>query len=183
MPAERQQTHPLGGLYRLVISRGSHLAIGALTVIAVLFSGYDATKTRPSDGTVWLLGRPSLEVLDVVSRPSGQPTRLQGGDIIVGIGGRIVKAPQTAATELRRYAPGTSVPYLIRRDDRQFIVSVPLTSTRVNMRDYSVNVALALVYLVIGFAVYMRSGNDRAAGLSFLLCLAFALYFMTNLQP
>ncbi|MFT5314904.1 MAG: serine phosphatase RsbU (regulator of sigma subunit) [Candidatus Krumholzibacteriia bacterium] len=59
---------------------------------------------------------------------------------------------------------------------------MPLTTTRANLRDYSVNVALALVYLVIGFAVYWRSGNERAAGLFFLLCMMFSLYFMTNLQ-
>jgi len=182
MPPERLHSHPLGGLYRLLLSRGAHLVVGALTVLAVLFSGYDATRTRPSDGTVWLLGRSNLEVLDVTPRPTGQPTPLQRGDTIIGIGGSIVNSPQNAASELRRHAPGTSVPYLIRRDNRQIIVSVPLTSTRVDMQEYSVNVVLALVYLAIGFAVYLRSGNERAAGLFFLLCLMFALYFMTNLQ-
>ena len=182
MPPQRQHSHPLGGLYRLLLSRGAHLILGGLTVLAVLFSGFDATRTRPSDGTVWLLGRPNLEVLDLVARPAGLATPLQRGDIIVGIGSSIVKSPQNAATELRRHTPGTNVPYLIRRDDRQFIVSVPLTSTRVDMQDYAVNVMLAMVYLIIGFAVYVRSGNDRAAGLFFLLCLLFALYFMTNLQ-
>jgi len=182
MPPDRLHTHPLGGLYLLLTSRGAHLLIGALTVLAVLFSGYDATRTRPSDGTVWLLGRPDLEVLDVVSRPAGEPTPLQRGDIIVGIGSSIFTSPQNAAAELRRHTPGTRVPYLIRRDGNQFIVQVPLTSTRVNLQDYTVNVLLALVYLIIGTAVYLRSGNERAAGLFFLLCLMFALYFMTNLQ-
>jgi sigma-B regulation protein RsbU (phosphoserine phosphatase) len=158
------------------------LLVGALTVLAVLFSGFDATRTRPSDGTVWLLGRSDLEVLDVSPRPTGQPTPLRRGDLIIGIGGSIVNSPQNAASELRRHAPGTTVPYMIRRGDDQIIVTVPLTSTRVDMQDYAVNVMLALVYLVIGFAVYVRSGNERAAGLFFLLCLMFALYFMTNLQ-
>ena len=44
----------------------------SLTVCAVLFCGWDATRTRPSDGTVWLLGRPDLEVLDVLPA-SGPP--------------------------------------------------------------------------------------------------------------
>ncbi len=182
MPPERQHSNPLGGLYRLFTSRGAHLAVGALTVFAVLFSGFDATRTRPSDGTVWLLGRPDLEVLDVLDRPADTPTPLRRGDIIVGIGGSIFTSPQKAAAELRRHEPGTSVPYLIRRYGTQFIVDVPLTSTRVNLQDYSVNVLLALVYLIIGSAVYLRSANERAAGLLFILCLMFALYFMTNLQ-
>ena len=53
MPSERLHPNPLSGVHRLLTSRGTHLAIGVLTVLAVLFSGYDATKTRPSDGTVW----------------------------------------------------------------------------------------------------------------------------------
>ncbi len=188
MPSERLHPNPLSGVHRLLTSRGTHLFIGVLTVLAVLFSGYDATKTRPSDGTVWLLGRPKLEVLDVVSRPTGQPTPLQRGDQIVGISNTIVRSPQQAAQTLSHQTPGSTIPYLIVREDpvsgqeRQLLVQVPLTSTRVNIQDYSVNVVLALVYLVIGFAVYWRSGNERPAGLFFLLCLSFALYFMTNLQ-
>jgi sigma-B regulation protein RsbU (phosphoserine phosphatase) len=43
-------------------------------------------------------------------------------------------------------------------------------------------VVLAAIYLVIGFLVYLKSNNDRPARLFFLLCLAFAVYFMTNLE-
>jgi serine phosphatase RsbU (regulator of sigma subunit) len=156
--------------------------LGALTVLAVLFAGFDATSTRPSDGTVWLLGRPALEVLDVLARPGGPPTPLQRGDIIIGIGSTIIQSPQDAASELRRHSPGNSVDYLIRRNTELTTVKVPLTSTRVDLKDYAVNVVLALVYLIIGFAVYLRSGNERAACLFFLLCLLFGLYFMTNLN-
>ncbi len=182
MPSERLHPNPLSGVYRLLTSRGTHLAIGVLTVLAVLFSGYDATRTRPSDGTVWLLGRPKLEVLDLLERQSGEPTPLQRGDQISGIASTIVVSPQQAAKTLSKLSPGDKVSYLIYRDGRQLLVKVPLTSTRVNIRDYSVNVVLALVYLIIGFAVYLRSNNERPAGLFFLLCMLFALYFMTNLQ-
>lgn len=182
MPLSRQTSPALSGLARLVLSRQAHLALGALTLAAVLFSGYDATRTRPSDGTIWLLGRQQLEVLDVVPRPSGQSTPLQPGDIIVGLGNSIVDSPQDAARELRRHSPGEQINYLIKRGGQQIQVRVPLTSTRVNMQDYAVNVVLALIYLVIGFAVYLRSQEDRPAALFYVLCLLFALYFMTNLQ-
>ncbi|MBM4129842.1 hypothetical protein FJ250_02275 [bacterium] len=182
MPPIRQQTHVLSGLARRLQSRQMHLALGALTLAAVLFSGYDATRTRPSDGTVWLLGRPQLEVLDVLPRPQDPATPLRAGDIIVGLGGSIVGSPQNAAAELRRHQPGERINYLIKRDGRQLTVSVPLTSTRVDLKDYAVNVVLALIYLVIGFVVYLRSQDDRPAALFFVLCLLFGLYFMTNLQ-
>ncbi|MEN8008262.1 MAG: SpoIIE family protein phosphatase [Candidatus Krumholzibacteriota bacterium] len=184
MPAERLHPNPLSGVYRLLTSRGTHLTIGVLTVLAVLFSGYDATKVRPSDGTVWLLGRPKLEVLDLVERKVGPPTPLQRGDLIDGIGNTVINSPQHAAQILSRQTPGTTVPYNVYRNGKLVYppLQVPLTSTRVNLRDYSVNVVLALVYLIIGFAVYLRSGNERPASLFFLLCMMFALYFMTNLQ-
>jgi len=182
MPAERQNPNLLSGVYRLLLSRGTHLLLGVLAVIAALFCGYDATRTRPNDGTVWLLGRPALEVLDLAPRYAGEPTPLRRGDHIVGIANEIVPSPQKAAEVLRRQTPGTSVPYLVRRAGDQVTLNVPLTSTRVELSDYSVNVILALVYLVIGFWVYLRSGNERPAGLFFSLCMLFALYFMTNLN-
>jgi len=182
MPSDRLHPSPISGLYRLLLSRGTHLTMGALTILAVLFCGFDATRTRPSDGTVWLLGRPTLEVLDVPLRLTGPQTPLVVGDIIEGIDNTIVKSPQDGAAILRNLRPGSSVIYLVNRDGNFIKLKVPLTSTRVNMRDYSVNVILAMVYLVIGFAVYIRSGNERAASLFFLLCLMFSLYFMTNLQ-
>ncbi len=182
MPPERLHPNPWSGVYRLLVSRGAHLILGALTVCAVLFAGYDATRTRPSDGTVWLLGRPDLEVLDLLPRTTGSPTPLARGDKIVGVGKAIVNSPQDAAKELRKHQPGQTIPYLIIRHGVQDKVPVPLTSTRVDLQDYSVNVLLALVYLVIGFAVYLRSGNERPTSLFFILCLLFSLYFMTNLN-
>lgn len=182
MPPLRQQTHAWAGPARLLLSRQSHLVLGVLTLAAVVFSGFDATRTRPSDGTVWLLGRPQLEVLDVVPRSQGPATPLRAGDVIVGLGSSIVDSPQAAANELRRHSPGDRINYLIKRDGRQLTVSVPLASTRVDLQDYAVNVVLAVIYLVIGFAVYLRSQDDRPAALFYVLCLLFGLYFMTNLQ-
>jgi len=187
MPSERLHPNPLSGVLRLLLSRGTHLALGVLTVLAVLFCGYDATRVRPSDGTVWVLGRPELVVLDLLPTLSDEKSALKRGDKIEGIAGKFPKTPREAAEILRQQEPGTSVPYFVERVNSQGnlvrqSIPVPLTSTRVNLQDYSVNVILALVYLVIGFAVYLRAGTDRAASLFFLLCLLFSLYFMTNLQ-
>ena len=182
MPSERLNPNPLSGLLRLLFSRETHQVIGVLAVLAALFCGFDATRTRPSDGTIWLLGRPSLEVLDTVPRLEGDPTPLRKGDKIVGIGNTIVASPQAAAAELRSQQVGADVPYLISRDGKQLLLQVPLTSTRVNMQDYLVNVSLALVYLLIGVWVYSHGTNDRATSLFYVLCLLFVLYFMTNLN-
>lgn len=182
MPTQRAQPNPLSGVLQLILSRQTHLLLGVVTVLAALFCGYDALKTRPSDGTVWLLGRPELQVLDVIPRPVGDPTPLRRGDKIVGIGNRIVTSPQTAARVLSRHEPDSEVKYLVERNGAQVELAVPLTSTRVRLSEYALNVALAIVYLLIGFAVYVRSAGDRAAGLFFVLCLLFSLYFVTNLN-
>ena len=183
MPSERLSPNPLSGLLRLLMSRQMHFSIGAFVVAVALFCVFDATRSRPSDGTIWLLGRPSLEVLDTIPRSSGEPTPLRTGDKIEGIAGQIVDTPQSAATILRQQTPGQTIPYLIKRDNgHSQVVNVPLTSTRVNLQDYIVNLLLALVYLGIGFWVYLRSGNERPAALFFMLCLSFTLYFVTNLN-
>jgi len=183
MPTRGLRQQNIGERFAHLLSSGHiHAVAGILTVIAVLFSGYDAIRTRPSDGTIWRVGQSLVEVAKLVDASPAVTTPLRPGDIIVGIGQLIVSSPQSAAAELRRYGPPTTIPYLIRRDGHQITVSVPLSSTRVDLGDYAINVALALIYLFIGFAVYRRSDNDRATSLFFVLCLMFALYFMTNLQ-
>ncbi len=182
MPSQAQYPSIIGRIRRALLSRRTHLLLGALTVLAVLFAGFDATRTRPSDGTVWRLGGQKLEVLDILPQDTNFTTPLRRGDEIIGIGSVITPTPQQAATQLRRFRPGQTVPYLISRNGYQQIVTVHLGSTRVDLQSYAINVVLALIYLIIGFAVYLRSGNDRPANLFFTLCLLFSLYFTTNLQ-
>ncbi len=182
MPSQDPYPTFLSRLRAAVLSRRAHLILGAVTILAVLFSGYDATRTRPSDGTIWRLGGDRIEVLSTLTGSATDPTPLRRGDRILGIGSVITPTPQEAAASLRRFRPGQMVSYLVQRGDAQMILPVPLGSTRVDLRDYAVNVVLALIYLIIGFAVYLRSDNDRPANLFFTMCLLFSLYFTTNLQ-
>ncbi len=185
MPPATATPTPLHRLARLAFSRPVFLGLGVIAVAFCVFAAVDATKVRPNDGTVWLLGRPQLTVLDVSGRPGtpGAPaTPLRQGDTIEGIANRVVTSPRAAAEVLGRQEPGTTVPYLIARDGRRLVVPVPLSGFRAADRTYAVNVVLAAVYLVIGFLVFLKSHNDRPARLFFLLCLTFAVYFMTNLE-
>jgi sigma-B regulation protein RsbU (phosphoserine phosphatase) len=168
--------------YRLLVSRHVFVTLGAIAVAFCVFAAVDATKTRPNDGTVWLLGRADLTVLEVTPRWGAPPTTLLRGDVIQGIANEVVNSPREGAEVLGRQRPGSTVPYLVERDERLLTIDVPLTGFRVADRTYAINVLLAAVYLAIGFLVYLKSGNDRPARLFFLLCLAFAVYFMTNLE-
>ena len=149
--------------YRLLFSRRVFLTLGALAVVFCMFAAVDATKVRPNDGTVWLLGRPTLTVLEVVPRGGSAPTPLRRNDMIQGIANQVVETPRQAAEVLGRQRAGTTVPYLIERDGRPLVVQVPLSGFRAADRSYAVNVMLSVVYLVIGFLVYFKSANDRPA--------------------
>ena len=182
MPPAIASESQLERAYRLLFSRRVFLTLGALAVLFCLFAAVDATKVRPNDGTIWLLGRPTLTVLEVVPRAGATPTPLRRNDMIQGIANEVVQTPRQAAEVLGRQRAGTTVPYLIERDGRPLVVQVPLSGFRAADRSYGVNVVLALIYLVIGCLVYFKSANDRPARLFFLLCLSFAVYFMTNLE-
>ena len=182
MPPAVAQENFLDRTVRLVFSRRMFLLLGALSVVFCVFAAIDATKVRPNDGTVWLLGRPTLTVLKVVPRGTAPPTPLRRNDKIEGIAHQIVRSPRQAAEVLGRQEPGSTVPYLIERNEHPLLVQVPLSGFRAADRSYIINVILAAVYLMIGLLVYVKSNNDRPARLFFLLCLAFAVYFMTNLE-
>ncbi len=163
-------------------TRPVFLVLGAVTVVFCVFAATDAYKLRPDDGSVWLLGRSPLSVLDVGSRAAGPPSPLRKFDTIQGIANQLVRSPREAAKVLGSQKPGDSVPYLVERDGRLLILDVPLAGFRAADRSYVLNILLAVVYLTIGLLVFSKSGNDPPARLFFLLCLCFAIYFMTNLE-
>lgn len=166
----------------LLGARPVFFVLGALTLAFCVFAAIDATKVRPDDGTVWLLGRSQPVVLDVTVRPDAPPNPLRKRDTIDGIANQLVRTPREAAEVLGAQRPGDVVPYLITRDGQPQVVPVPLSGFRAADRLYLLNVVLAMIYLLIGGLVYLKSGNDRPAQLFFLLCLCFAIYFMTNLE-
>jgi len=182
MPPVAVTTSRLTRLQGFFLARPVFLALGAACVAFCVFAMIDATKLRPNDGTVWLLGRSALTVLEVTPRHDAPPTPLRKRDAINGIANQVVLSPRQAAEVLGAQRPGTTVPYLIEREGRSLVLQVPLTGFRVADRTYALNLLLAMVYLLIGGLVYIKSGNDRPARLFFLLCLCFAVYFMTNLE-
>jgi sigma-B regulation protein RsbU (phosphoserine phosphatase) len=182
MPPAIATPSPQDRLARVVFSRRVVLAVGALAVAFCVFAAIDATEVRPDDGTVWLLGDSRPTVLELSSRAAGTATPLRPGDVIEGIANRVVASPREAAEVLGAQEPGATVPYLIAREGRRLVLPVPLSGFRTADRSYLVNVLLAAVYLLIGFLVFVKSHNDRPARLFFLLCLTFAVYFMTNLE-
>jgi sigma-B regulation protein RsbU (phosphoserine phosphatase) len=180
MAPEVSARHPLSRVTRLLFSRGMHLMLGVVALGFCVFAGIDASKVRPNDGTLWLLGRPELIILDVPPRLGAPASPLQPGDRIVGIGNKLVRSPQNAASLLSQQKVGASVDYLIEREGEMRVETVLLTPFRAVGHTYLYHVLLAAAYTLIGFLVYLRSRNDQPARLFFLLCLTFAVFFITN---
>lgn len=160
---------------------GLHLLAAVCTLALCIFAAVDAGKIRPNDGTVWLLGRSQVEILEVPLRADGYQTLLQPRDVILGIGSTLVNSPQDAARILSRQPVGTIVPYLVQRGEQVLRVPVRLTEFRTADRFYSYYAVLAFVYFVIGLMIYQRGSDYQSARIFFRMCLFFAIFFMTNL--
>lgn len=156
---------------------------GALCTLGLcLFAAVDAGKMRPNDGTVWLLGRPEVTVLEVPSSGDGTDSLLEPGDIILGIGNTLIKSPQDAANILGRQQAGTTIQYLVKRGDAIRSLPVSLSEFRTAGQFYVYYGVLALAYWIIGLLVFLRGSDQQAARLFFRMCLLFAIFFMTNLD-
>ncbi len=163
-------------------TRWVHL-FGALCTLGLcLFAAVDAGKMRPNDGTVWLLGRPEVTVLEVPARGEDEQSLLEPGDVILGIGNTLIKSPQDAANILSRQQTGTTIQYLVKRGDAIRSLPVSLTEFRTAGQFYVYYGVLALAYWIIGLLVFLRGSDQQAARLFFRMCLLFAIFFMTNLD-
>lgn len=157
--------------------------LAALCVLALcLFAAVDAGKVKPNDGSVWLLGRQDVTVLEAPPRSDGSPNLLKPGDEIVGIAGTMVTSPQEAARILSRQQVGSEVRYLVDRGGVIAELPIELTGFRTADSFYAYYAVLALVYWIIGLMIYLRGRDLLAARLFFRLCLLFAVFFMTNLN-
>ena len=100
MPPVTTTEHLLERTLRRLFSRRVFLGLGLIAVAFCVFAVVDAVKVRPSDGTVWLLGRPTLTILQVVPRSDAAPTPLRRDDKIQGIAHQLVNSPRDAAEVL-----------------------------------------------------------------------------------
>ncbi len=182
MSPSRPHGHFLHTVLGLISSKAALLVLGACALGVSVFAVTDASHQRPNDGTVWLLGRPDIVILEVPARQGEPASQLQPGDQVLGIANKLVASPQDAASLLRRQQVGSTVPYLVHRQGEDVIVPVLLTPFRVADRYYVWYVALAFVYLTIGASIYLKSHDDQPARLFYVMCLLFGVFFVTNLN-
>ncbi len=163
-------------------TRNVLLAFGLLAVVAGAFSAYDATRSRPTDGAVWVLGGSKIRVVGTVPGGAAERAGLQVGDIIEGIDQQPIRSPRHAAQLLQSKNVGDEVEYLVfdRLANTTDTTTIRLESTRIaNLRTYLVYCGLALIYFAAGLYVFWNNSHTIPARLFFLLCTLFLIYFVS----
>ncbi|MEO6324207.1 MAG: SpoIIE family protein phosphatase [Thermoanaerobaculia bacterium] len=163
---------------RLVLLAGilGCLIAGMSVVDMFLPKAYDGVVPDP-------YGSGGITVRDLVPGGAGEKAGLRPGDVILGIGHRMLKSPIDAPPELRRHKVGEAVDYLVRRGERVREIPVVLTSYRVGSLSYFYYALLGAVFFALGVFVVSRRPDDPAVQVFYLLCILFMLFFVCRLRP
>jgi serine phosphatase RsbU (regulator of sigma subunit) len=168
-----------------------YLAIGFAGLALAIASIADMFAPRPYDGIVPIpYSRGGIEVRAVVPGSPAANAGIRGGDCVLGIGKRMVGSTSDASAELRKHSIGETVSYIYQRSrcgteskGELPTVRVHLSSERLGGTTYLYSAALGFLFFFIGFFVFNRRPDDRAARIFFLLCVLFLLFFVCRLRP
>ncbi len=122
-------------------------------------------------------------IRDLVPGGAAEQAGLKPGDVILGIGHRMLNRAADAPPELRRYKAGEAVDYLVRRGDKVFETKVVLSSYRLGSGTYLYYALLGALFFALGTFVVSRRPDDPAVGVFYVLCILFMLFFVCRLRP
>lgn len=157
---------------------------GAVGCLIALMSVVDMFLPKAYDGIVpdpYTAG--GIHVRDLVPGGPAEKAGLKAGDVVLGIGQRILNKPADAPPELRRHKIGASVSYLVRRDAEIFETVIVLGPFRLGSYAYLYYVLLGTLFFVLGVFVVTQRKNDPAAEIFYLLSTLFLLFFVCRLRP
>jgi serine phosphatase RsbU (regulator of sigma subunit) len=141
-------------------------------------------RSRPWDGIVpepYESG--GITVRDLVPGGAAEKAGIRPGDVVLGIGHRMLRAPIDAPPELRRHGIGESVRYLVRRAGEMIETDVVLEPYRAGSIAYFYYALLGASFFLLGVFVYSRRPDDPAAAVFYLLSNLFMLFFVCRLRP
>jgi serine phosphatase RsbU (regulator of sigma subunit) len=159
-------------------------AAGFLGALIALLSVVDMFLPKAYDGAIpdpYSTG--GILIHDLVPRGAAEQAGLKPGDVILGIGHRMLNRATEAPSELRRHRIGESVDYLVRRGDKIFEAPVVLSSYRLGSGTYLYYALLGLLFFALGVFVVSRRPEDPAVVVFYVLCILFMLFFVCRLRP
>ena len=160
------------------------IAAGLVGLLLALLSVVDMFLPKAYDGAVpdpYSTG--GILIRDLVPGGAAERAGLKAGDVILGIGHRILNRAAEAPAELRRHQIGESVEYLVRRGDRLLEVQVVLTPFRLGSGTYLYYALLGALFFALGLFVVSRRPGDPAVAVFYVLCILFMLFFVCRLRP
>ena len=168
-----------------VSRRHLHLvALGVMGAFLAVLSVADMFLPKAYDGVVpdpYSMG--GIVVRDLVPGGAAETAGLRPGDVILGIGHRMLNKAADAPPELLRHKVGEKVDYLVRRGNDVFETKVSLTPFRLGSVTYFYFAFLGLLFFALGVFVVVRRPDDSAVQVFYVLCLLFMEFFVCRLRP
>jgi sigma-B regulation protein RsbU (phosphoserine phosphatase) len=144
----------------------------------------DMFLPKPYDGVVPdPYSRGGIAVRDLVPGGAADVAGIRPGDLILGIGHRMLRGPADAPAELLRYQVGQEVTYLVKRGDKVFEAAVRMSSYRAGSLSYFYFVLLGAAFFALGSFVLSKGPDDPAVAVFYLLSVLFMLFFVCRLRP
>ena len=166
------------------MKRGLFYLIGAASLAVALMSVVDMFVPKPYDGiTPGESNEHGIEVLDVAPASGAEKAGIASGDRIVGIGEKILLRQSDAAAEVLRHPIGAPVDYLVRHGEKVAIVKVVPGAILFGNHFYAYDIALGLLFFLIGSFVLSSRPDDESAKVFFLLCDLFLVFLACRLRP
>jgi serine phosphatase RsbU (regulator of sigma subunit) len=122
-------------------------------------------------------------VRDLAPGGAADKAGIRPGDVILGIGHRMLNRAADAPSELIRHRAGEPVDYLVRRGERDIELRVVLTPFHLGSYSYLYYVLLGSLFFVLGVFVVSRRPDDPAVQVFYVLCTLFMLFFVCRLRP
>ncbi len=169
---------------KLVARRRALFAAGFAGLLIALLSVVDMFLPKPYDGVVpdpYATG--GILVRDLVPGGAAEKAGIRAGDVILGIGHKMLNKPIEAPPELRRHGIGEKVSYLVRRAGQTRELNVVLSHVRLGSASYFYYALLGGLFFGLGMFVLSQRQDDPAAQIFFVLCTLFMLFFVCRLRP
>jgi PAS domain S-box-containing protein len=152
-----------------------------LTGIGVYALIQKATWLQPDDGVFWERGPGGVVAGRIAPEGPGARAGIHEGDVLLGIDGEDVRAPDEVESRLARHQSGEQLRYsLLRLEERSALEVVVEPPPRGNVPLFYYLSLIGFFSLIVGTIVMLRRPTARAALHFYAICVLFFLRFAVS---